>query len=77
MVKTKALIICEVTTQLICSFVFSYEIGRFYHDVAHSHEFDLFLIKRPVDLIESLLIIWCKLSSFLSRNMDTLQNSGV
>ena len=35
-VKTKALIRCVVTTQLICAFVFSYAKRRFSHDVAYS-----------------------------------------
>ena len=34
-VKTKALIGCAVTAQLICAFVFAYEKSRFSHDVAH------------------------------------------
>ena len=33
--KTKALISCEVTVQLICVFVFTYAKSRFSHDVAH------------------------------------------
>ena len=34
-VKTKALISCKVTAQLICAFVFAYAKIRFSHDVAH------------------------------------------
>ena len=34
-VKTKALISCTVTSQLICAFVFAYAIRRFTHDTAH------------------------------------------
>ena len=33
--KTKALISCAVTVQLICVFVFAYAKSRFSHDVAH------------------------------------------
>ena len=33
--KTKALISCVVTAQLICSFVFAYAKSRFSHDAAH------------------------------------------
>ena len=32
--KTKALISCAVTAQLICTFVFSYAISMFSHDAA-------------------------------------------
>ena len=32
--KTKALIVCAVTAQLICAFVFEYAKSRFSHDVA-------------------------------------------
>ena len=34
-VKTKALISCAVTTQLICVFVFAYAKSRFSHNEAH------------------------------------------
>ena len=33
--KTKALISCAVTAQLICVFVFAYAKSRFSHDAAH------------------------------------------
>ena len=33
--KTKALISCMVTTQLICAFVFAYAKSRFSHNAAH------------------------------------------
>ena len=33
--KTKALISCAVTAQLICVFIFAYAKIRFSHDVAH------------------------------------------
>ena len=33
--KTKVLVSCAVTAQLICDFVFAYAKSRFYHDVAH------------------------------------------
>ena len=33
--KTKALISCAVTAQMICTFVFAYAKGRFSHDAAH------------------------------------------
>ena len=36
--KTKALISCTVTAQLICSFVFVYVKSRFSHDAAHNIE---------------------------------------
>ena len=35
MAKTKALISCAVTAQLICVFVFAYAKSRFSHDEAH------------------------------------------
>ena len=34
-VKTKVLISCAVTGQLICVFVFPYAKNRFSHDAAH------------------------------------------
>ena len=34
-VKTKVLISCAVTAQLICTFVFAYAKSRFSHDTAH------------------------------------------
>ena len=34
-VKTKALISCAVTAQLICIFVFAYAKSRFSHNEAH------------------------------------------
>ena len=33
--KTKALISCAVTVQLICTFVFAYAKSCFFHDKAH------------------------------------------
>ena len=33
--KTKALVRCLVTTQLICVFIFAYAKSRFSHDEAH------------------------------------------
>ena len=33
--KTKALISCAFTAQLICAFVFAYAKSRFFHDTAH------------------------------------------
>ena len=33
--KTKPLISCAVTVQLICAFVFAYAKSRFSHDLAH------------------------------------------
>ena len=33
--KTKALMSCVVTAQLICAFVFAYAKNRFSHDAAH------------------------------------------
>ena len=35
--KTKMLISCTITTQLICPFVFAYAKTRFSHYVAHIH----------------------------------------
>ena len=43
--KTKALISCAVTAQLICAFVFAYEKNSFSHDVALI--FDRFYINSP------------------------------
>ena len=40
--KTKALISCTVTAQLICVFVFAYVKSRFSHDAAHSKFSNLF-----------------------------------
>ena len=34
-VKTKSLISCTNSSQLICDFVFSYEKSRFFHDTAN------------------------------------------
>ena len=36
--KTKVLISCMVTTQLICTFVFTHAKSRFSHDAAHLEE---------------------------------------
>ena len=36
--KTKGLITCAATAQLICVFVFAYAESRFSHEAAHSHE---------------------------------------
>ena len=33
--KTKALVSCAVTVQLICAFVLAYTKSRFSHDAAH------------------------------------------
>ena len=45
MVKTKALISCTVTAQLICAFVFAYAKIRSPHDAAHMkvnfHQFSI------------------------------------
>ena len=41
--KTKALISCVATAQLICAFVFAYAKSRFFHDVAQSHFRDIVL----------------------------------
>ena len=38
--KTKALINCTVTAQLICSFVFAHAKGRFSRDAAQTYLFD-------------------------------------
>ena len=42
--KTKALISCAVTAQLICVFVFAYAKSRFSHNVAHLLIFIYFCI---------------------------------
>ena len=34
--KTKVLISCTVTAQLICAFVFAYAKSKFSHDAAHT-----------------------------------------
>ena len=47
--KTKALISCAVTAQLICVFVFAYAKRRFSHDAAH-----LILYNVGEELIDSL-----------------------
>ena len=44
--KTKALISCAVTAQLICVFVFAYAKTRFSHDEAHII-FNVFRQKGP------------------------------
>ena len=36
--KTKALISCAVTAQLICGFVFAYAKSRFSHDAAQLYD---------------------------------------
>ena len=38
MAKTKALISCAITAQLICTFVFAYAKSRFSHEAAHMYE---------------------------------------
>ena len=40
--KTKALISCAVTAQLICVFVFAYAKSRFSHDAAHLKPLKIF-----------------------------------
>ena len=44
--KTKALISCAVTAQLICVFVFAYTKIRFSHDTAH---FSVYMFPVPED----------------------------
>ena len=56
--KTKVLISCMVTTQLICIFVFTYTKGRFSHDVA------LKFLNRPSIYIQSVQ----------SSNIDIVEN---
>ena len=41
--KTKGLISCAVTTQLICAFVFAYSKRRLSHDGAHTISYCLFV----------------------------------
>ena len=45
-VKTKALVSCAVTAQLICRFVFPYAKSRFSHDMAHILEYIYFWYSR-------------------------------
>ena len=48
--KTKPLISCEITAQLICAFVFAYAKSRFSHDAAHlSHSMGYKTAQRCVD----------------------------
>ena len=54
--KTKALISCTVSEQLICTFVFAYAKSRFYHDVAHIKT-ALVCTQLPVDLIRPLVLM--------------------
>ena len=44
--KTKALISCRVTVQVLCAFVFAYAKGRFSHDMAHIIR--IFFPRQPV-----------------------------
>ena len=39
--KTKGLISCGVTAQLICRFVFAYAKKRFSHDAAHTMSYGI------------------------------------
>ena len=39
--KTKALISCAVTAQLICDFVFAYAKSHFSHEVAHIYQYSV------------------------------------
>ena len=52
--KTKALISCAVTAQLICSFVFAYAKIRFSHDEAHFITGDTLLQALDMTLIQSM-----------------------
>ena len=45
--KTKALISCAVTKQLICAFVFAYVKSRFFHDALNFHAHVLCLVSGP------------------------------
>ena len=42
--KTKVLISCAITAQLICTFVFTYAKGRFSHDTSHKLKVLMLLI---------------------------------
>ena len=49
--KTKALISCTVTVQLICAFVFAYAKSRFSHDAIHIVvSFQLLLVHFGADI---------------------------
>ena len=53
MAKTKALISCAVTAQLICVFVFAYAKSRFSHNEVH-----LMKLMIPVDIHFVLLSLY-------------------
>ena len=48
--KTKVLISCAVTLQLICTFVFEFAKFRFSHDAAHMTVYGMLYCRRPVGL---------------------------
>ena len=49
--KTKTLISCAVTVQLICAFVFAYAKSRFSHEAAQMSS--SFLTDRPVQIVQN------------------------
>ena len=69
--KTKALISCVVTTQLICAFVFAYAKSRFCHDVKYlkccrnQENYTEYILKSLTNLQ-----IWCNHSKIFSLKRE-------
>ena len=53
--KTKVLISCAITLQLICAFLFAYAKSRFFYDVAH------------VSYIEDIILEWSFHMKFIKQ----------
>ena len=55
LMKTKVLIKCAVTVQLICAFVFAYAKSRFSNDVAKTRQLSTMLLIR-LQMLKLILI---------------------
>ena len=79
--KTKALISCAVTAQLICAFVFSYAESRFSHDVPQIQGQHHTLFAHKLLAIKSIKYIikgtkWYKLPSDMIINPEALHQTA-
>ena len=73
MAKTKALISCAATAQLICGFVFAYEKIRFSHVTAHT--VDVMLIFLNLDAIIYTQLYFVELEVLTRLRPETAKTS--
>ena len=74
-VKTKALISCPLTMQLICAFVFAYAKSRFSHDPTHYNCVSFSIIATAL-MGTSLIFVSFTLASLYNRNRTFLYMGG-